>query len=202
MESIVRQLFFLLVSLMPFDILATEEEITNKLAEIVKSKKAIKSAKSIELDGFKLESVKANVLGKNFEPSSTTTHFFNVSNPNSVSINIGIDSNPKNSNGAAIFQKKSGQPYVSVNDTDGDGVLDFLTYSVLNAEGELILSVEDFGMDGQADFKLNFLTGEAWVFWENEWRQAIGSNSERYIVVNEQRITLKDALDRLGRNVF
>ncbi|MUH72058.1 hypothetical protein [Psychrosphaera haliotis] len=197
-----RQFFVLLVSLMSFDILATEEEITNKLAEVVKSKKAIKSSKSINLDGFKLESVKANVLGKDFEPSSTTTHLFNVSNPNSVSINIGIDSNPKNSYGAAIFQKNSGQPYVSVNDTDGDGVLDFLTYSVLNVEGELILSVEDFGMDGQADFKLNFVTDEAWVFWESEWRKVIGANSERYIVVDDQRIILKSALERLGRNVF
>lgn len=197
-----RQLFVLLVSLMSFCILATEKEITDKLSEIVESKKAIKSSKSIELDGFKLESVKANVLGKNFEPNSTTTHFFNVSNPNSVSINIGIDSNPHRTYGATVFQKNSGQPYVSVNDTDGDGVLDFLTYSVLNAEGELILSVEDFGMDGQADLKLNFATGETWVFWENEWRKAVGANSKRYIVVNDQRITLKDALDRLGRNVF
>ncbi|XQW86573.1 hypothetical protein ACOYR1_07580 [Thalassotalea piscium] len=196
-----RQVFVLLVSLISFDIWSAEETISNKLAEIVKSKKAIKSSKSIELDGFKLESVKANVLGKDFEPDSTTTHFFNVSNPNSVSINIGIDSNSKKSYGAAIFQKNSGQPYVSVNDTDGDGVLDFLTYSVLNAEGVLILSVEDYGMDGQADFKLNLVTGEAWVFWNSEWREAIGANNERYISVNGRKITLKDALDKLGRTI-
>ncbi len=49
--------------------------------------------------------------------------------------------------GVGIFQANTGQPYLTLGDTDG--VFDMLTYSSLSADGELLDDVEDYGMDGQ-----------------------------------------------------
>ncbi len=85
-------------------------------------------------------------------------------------MNIGEES--ENSAGIAIFQRGTGVPYATILDKDGDGVFDLLTYSARDVSGKHLFEVEDYGMDGQADFKFNSQTGQAWVFYENEWREA------------------------------
>ena len=36
----------------------------------------------------------------------------------------------------------------------GDGVFDLMTYDVLDSSGNVIRSIEDYGMDGQLDLRL------------------------------------------------
>ncbi len=61
----------------------------------------------------------------------------------------------KGKTGLAVFQAKTGEPYLTLGDTDGDGVFDMLVYFSLSADGETLATVEDYGMDGQPDFILN-----------------------------------------------
>lgn len=177
----------------------TEEQPLNQLAATIESKNAIKSVKTAEIDGVRVESIKGHILGKNLEPAKTTTQFVNVSLANSVSVSLAVESNEDNSYGVDIFQKSSGKPYVSVTDVNGDGVLDILTYDVLSVEGELLLTVEDYGMDGQADFKIDFKTGQTWVYWRNQWREAKGENSNKFILIDQQRLPLATVVETLRK---
>lgn len=103
-----------------------------------------------------------------------------------------------------IFQARTGQPYVTMLDTDGDGVFDVLTYSSLSKSGEILVEVEDYGMDGQPDFILNRMQGTAVVFYKGTWREVegVGSSQSPTIKVGDTEILLKDVLIQLGRGAF
>lgn len=117
-----------------------------------------------------------------------------------VFVTIGEES--QNSAGIGIFQRTTGKPYLTLRDNDGDGVFDLLTYSVLNSEGERIMEVEDYGMNGQADFKVNYQSGRASVFYEGQWRETSGPKQDRYVVVDGTSIPLTEVLSEIGRPDF
>lgn len=197
--------YLLIGSLLSFSSLAFDKQpddkkLIDKLAKLLEEKGAIKSINNAELDGFKMESAFYNALGKGFKPSKTTSHSLFISNQKTMDVSVSVDDNKENSNGVGIFQKNTGMPYVSVSDNDGDGVLDFITYSILDKDGKLLSSVEDFGMDGQIDFKIDFIKKTAWVFWENEWRESVREEGGAFIQFGDKKIAINDALKKLGRD--
>ncbi len=118
-----------------------------------------------------------------------------------VFVSIGQES--EFSNGIGIFQRTTGRPYATFLDKDGDGVFDLLTYSVLDAHGDIISEVEDYGMDGQADFKLNFRDRSAEVFYLGEWREVQGfGERDPWIEYGDRQRPLKEVLAELGRDGF
>ncbi|OIQ44580.1 MAG: hypothetical protein BM565_13840 [Gammaproteobacteria bacterium MedPE] len=196
--------YLLIGSLLSFSSLAFDKQpddkkLIDKLAKLLEEKGAFKSISNAELDGFKMESAFYNALGKGLKPSKTTTHSLFISNQKTMNVSLSVDDNKENSNGVSIYQKNTGQSYVSVSDSDGDGVLDFITYSILDKDGKLLSSVEDFGMDGQIDFKIDFVKKTAWVFWENEWRESVREEGGAFIQFGDKKIAISDALKILGR---
>ena len=197
--------YLLIGSLLSFSSLAFDKQpddkkLIDKLAKLLEEKGAFKSISNAELDGFKMESAFYNALGKGLKPSKTTTHSLFISNQKTMNVSLSVDDNKENSNGVSIYQKNTGQSYVSVSDSDGDGVLDFITYSILDKDGKLLSSVEDFGMDGQIDFKIDFVKKTAWVFWENEWRESVREEGGVFIQFGDKKIAISDALKKLGRD--
>lgn len=99
-----------------------------------------------------------------------------------------------------VFQRGTGMPYLALNDSDNDGVFDLLTYSVLDADGNLLIEVEDFGMNGQADMRVNFATDAVQVFYEKQWLEAKKIGTGRFVAVDGVDVPLHLILDELGRN--
>ena len=69
----------------------------------------------------------------------------------------------------AVFQTGTCSPYLQLGDRDSDGVFDILTYSALSEDGEILVNVEDYGMDGQPDLILNHTEATASVFYQGAW---------------------------------
>ena len=109
-----------------------------------------------------------------------------------------------NSTGLAIFQSKTGAPYLTVTDSDNDGIFDLLTYSSLSEDGEALVDVEDYGMDGQPDFILRNTDSSASVFYEGRWLpvNGIGSGRNATVLVNGKERDLAEVLAEVGRKAF
>lgn len=104
-----------------------------------------------------------------------------------------------------IFQTGTCEPYLQLGDSDSDGVFDLLTYSALSQDGELLVDVEDYGMDGQPEFILNHSNSTASVFYQGSWYtvEGIGPNGEKPSVsIKGQRRLLADVLEEIGRRPF
>ncbi len=111
----------------------------------------------------------------------------------------------KGTTSLAVYQANTGQPVVVLGDTDNDGIFDMLTYSSLSADGELLVDVEDYGMDGQPDFILNFEKNSGSVYYDGSWREVrdLGPNTPRATVEIDGEIRLlHDVLTEIGRRPF
>jgi hypothetical protein len=111
----------------------------------------------------------------------------------------------KGKTGLAVFQANTGEPYVTLGDMDGDGVFDMLVYYSLSAVGETLATVEDYGMDGQPDFILNFEDNTGSVFYDGSWRDVrdLGPKSPSATVeIDGEDRLLSDVLTEIGRRPF
>lgn len=107
--------------------------------------------------------------------------------------------------GLAVFQANTGEPYLTLGDTDGDGVFDMLVYYSLSAAGETLAAVEDYEMDGQPDFILNFEDNTGSVFYAGSWREVhdLGPNTPKATVEIDGEVRqLNDVLTEIGRRPF
>jgi hypothetical protein len=102
-----------------------------------------------------------------------------------------------------VFQAGTCSPYLQLGDRDADGVFDLLTYSALSEDGENLVDVEDYGMNGQPDFILNHAASTASVFYHGTWYSVdgIGGGSPSVEIDGERR-SLKEVLDEIGRAPF
>lgn len=122
--------------------------------------------------------------------------------PNLPSVSV---SSVNGKTGVGIFQANTGQPYLTLGDTDSDGVFDMLTYSSLSADGEVLVDVEDYGMDGQPDFILNFKDNSASVFYNGVWLPVSGVGLEppgATVEIEGENRPLNDVLAEIGRRPF
>ncbi|MDJ0710461.1 MAG: hypothetical protein QNJ14_08730 [Woeseiaceae bacterium] len=111
----------------------------------------------------------------------------------------------KGNTSLAVFQANTGEPYVTFGDTDSDGVFDMLMYFSLSADGEMLALVEDYGMDGQPDFILNFQNSTGSVFYEGSWRKVRDLGWETpsaTIDIDGENRLLHEVLTEIGRRPF
>jgi hypothetical protein len=103
-----------------------------------------------------------------------------------------------------IFQAKTEKPYLTMRDSDGDGVFDLLTYFSLSESGEVLVEVEDYGMDGQPDLILDHAGKKASVFYQGSWHNVggVGTAQAASIEIDGRSLRLEDVLDEVGRNGF
>ncbi len=107
--------------------------------------------------------------------------------------------------GLGVFQAKTGIPYLTLGDADNDGVFDLLTYSSLSVDGELLVKVEDYGMDGQPDFIVNFRESSASVFYNGTWLAVTGiglGGQPPTVDIDGDIRPLDEVLVEIGRRAF
>ncbi|MCL1049923.1 hypothetical protein L2755_09850 [Shewanella abyssi] len=170
-------------------------ELTKKLARIIESEGAINDVEVVILNGVRIESMLVNQLDGHFKKTDKTTMMVQTSHPDMPSVGVSLDAAGSKESGVGIFQKGTGQPYASFVDKDGDGVFDLLMYSALDRNGKHLLEVEDYGMDGQADFKLNLETGVASIYFEGQWYHSIGKVAkDKYFLINNEKVSIQVAV--------
>lgn len=58
---------------------------------------------------------------------------------------------------------------LTVDDTDGDGLIDILTYAALDESGRTVLDVVDYEVDGQLDMRLSHRAGSLEIRHVDRW---------------------------------
>lgn len=102
--------------------------------------------------------------------------------------------------GIGIFQPETGSPVLQLRDDDNDGIFDLLTYSALSETGEVLVDVEDWGMDGQPDFIHNYQDSSASVFVNGSWYEVDGIGTRDVtVLLDGERVALKELVTTLGR---
>ena len=71
-------------------------------------------------------------------------------------------------------------------------------------EEEVISEVEDYGMDGQPDFIVDYQTNSGSIFYLGAWRDVsgLGGGGTPTIEVDGERREIEDVLAELGRGAF
>jgi len=134
------------------------------------------------------------------QAGSKDTFIETIDHPDYPSVLLSSD---HKSIAVGIYQAKTGQPYAVFSDKNGDGVFDLLTYSLLSQDGELLVEIEDYGMDGQADFRIDFKNSTASVYYKGKWRNVEGIGTEkRTVTLEKQVLPLEAVLEEIGRNAF
>ncbi|QQX81022.1 hypothetical protein JK628_03885 [Shewanella sp. KX20019] len=172
--------------------------MVNKLVKIIESEGAINGVEVAILNGVRVESMLVNQLDGHFKKTDKTTMMVQTSHPDMPSVGVSLDGGGSKESGVGVFQKGTGEPYASFVDKDGDGVFDLLMYSALDRNGKRLLEVEDYGMDGQADFKLNLETGVASIYFEGQWYQSIAEVAkDKYFLINNEKVSIRVAVRRM-----
>ncbi|MDM3871741.1 hypothetical protein QSV34_10305 [Porticoccus sp. W117] len=121
-----------------------------------------------------------------------------IGNENTPDVYMTVDGGSEGSVSIGIYQRTTDKPYVTLADIDGDGVFDLLSYSVLDKNGGHIMEVEDYGMDGQADFKTNMFSGAASIHINGEWYESVGSTDEdRYFLIGKKKVLVREAVHEM-----
>lgn len=142
-------------------------------------------------------SICGEVLTDSSDPSAFAQTIANPGLPNV----LAMSESGKTS--VAVFQKGTCSPYLQLGDRDSDGVFDLLTYSALSEDGETLVNVEDYGMDGQPDLILNHAAATASVFYQGTWYPVSGvGGGTPSVSIDGQRRPLKEVLEEIGRVPF
>jgi len=143
-------------------------------------------------NGFRVESLQARNLRANFEPTDDLVQLVTVTADGTFRVTIE-KGRPASSEGGGvgIFHCETGTPMLSVNDRDGDGRIDVLTYAVLDEGGERVLDVIDYEADGQADVRLNFKEAVFEIWHQERWRRVDERDGRRYIVVDGTEVPVE-----------
>ncbi|MGS2723625.1 hypothetical protein ACVBEJ_07745 [Porticoccus sp. GXU_MW_L64] len=121
-----------------------------------------------------------------------------IGNKNTPDVYMTVDGESKGSASIGIYQRNTDKPYVTLADIDGDGVFDLLSYSVLDKNGGHIMEVEDYGMDGQVDFKTNMFSGAASIYIGGQWYESVGSTDEdRYFLIGKKKVLVREAVHEM-----
>ena len=145
---------------------------------------AVTNVKAIEANGFRIRTSRNKEFGESLK--STGNEFNSLFIDSDGTFSVGIENGRPMSTGGglAIFHKDSGEPMLSVGDSDGDGKLDGLTYTVVEAKGEAVLSVTDYDVDGQPDVRLRRKDQFAEIWHKGQWYRIEKRGQLRGIVVD------------------
>src|SRR5690606_22430244 len=110
---------------------------------------------SFQTNGFSIESSHNKELGTEFKPNGNEFQTV-IIGADAVFQAVVEKGRPSSlGGGVGIFHRQSGQPLLSAADADGDGRLDGITYTTVDAAGKAKVSVTDYEADGQADLRIN-----------------------------------------------
>jgi hypothetical protein len=126
---------------------------------------AIQSSDTLRTHGFNIEANRIRQLGAGLKPGDNVFDSLIVTAAGNLKAQVvkGI-SGTALGGGVTLYQRQSGTPMLMAGDNDGDGTLDFITYTVVDGNGDAVLEVVDYEADGQADMRMHFKEGK-WELW-------------------------------------
>jgi hypothetical protein len=166
------------------------EQVKDALAEIIA--KNTTNAEVYDTNGFHVESSQVNDLGADLKPNGGRVEFLSVTADGMFQ--VGVEKGRSMSStggGVGIFHRETGTPMVSIGDRDGDGLVDILTYAVLDKNGEAILDVVDYEADGQPDMRVNFQDHYFELWHIDRWYRTEVRDGRRGIVIDGEFVELK-----------
>ncbi|MEO8307810.1 MAG: hypothetical protein ABI616_07185 [Pseudomonadota bacterium] len=152
---------------------------------------ATTNAHRVDANGFHLESSQNKELDGSLKPTGNEFQTVIVTAPKTFKIGIEKGRSSSTGGGLAIFNRESGAPILSVGDANGDGQLDGLTYSKVDAAGKVLVSVTDYEADGQADLRVNFAEHYAEIWHIDRWYRVEHRDGRRGILVDGKFIEVK-----------
>jgi len=115
----------------------------------------ISNAEVFETNGFEVASFWAQQLDTNLEPDGTQFESLEVSAADVFRVSVEKGRPTLTGGGVGIFHRETGSPMLTAADRNGDGLLDLLTYAVLDESGNAALEVVDYAADGQPDMRIH-----------------------------------------------
>lgn len=175
---------------------SAQEVVQNELAQAKESLAEVIADTTVNADvfdtnGFHAVASNNAQLGADFRPDGYRFQHLEVTAPDVFGVGIEKGRPSSTGGGVSVFHRETHQPMLSAADRDGDGVLDLLTYSVLDASGENVLEVIDYEADGQADMRLNFKEHYFEIWHLDRWYRAETRDGRRGIVVAGEFVELE-----------
>lgn len=159
----------------------SREEVFQQFQKLVPPD-AVTQLQIFHANGFRIESSNNKELGGNFKPNGNEFQSAIVTADGGFTT-VVEKGRPTSVGGAlAMFHRQSGLPILSVADADGDGRLDGLTYTSVDADGKATLSVTDYEADGQLDLRINFVDRYTELWHGDRWYRMEMRDGRRGIV--------------------
>ena len=162
-----------------------KEVLTERIAD------STTNAAVYDTNGFHVQAAELEELGATFKPNGTRFQQLWVTADDVFKVAIEKGRPMSTGGGVGIFHRKSGQPMVTVGDRNGDGLVDILTYAVLDETGEIVLDVVDYEADGQPDMRLNFKEHYFELWHIDRWYRTEVRDGRRGIVIDGTFVELR-----------
>jgi hypothetical protein len=148
-------------------------------------------AEAYDTNGFHVDSSDNVQLGADLRPDGQRFQRVSLTAPGVFGVIVEKGRPMSTGGGLSISHRDSGQPILSVGDTNGDGALDALTYSTVDERGERLIDVVDYEVDGQPDLRINLAEGYSELWHVDRWYRIENRNGVRGIVLNGAFVELK-----------
>jgi len=165
------------------------ERVRDTLAEVIADDTT--NAAVYETNGFRVESAEVEELGGTFKPNGTRFQMLSVTADGVFKVGIEKGRSMSTGGGVGIFHRETGKPMVSIGDRNGDGLVDILTYAVLDENGEIALDVVDYEADGQPDMRVNFKDHYFELWHIDRWYRTEVRDGRRGIVIDGEFVELQ-----------
>ena len=170
------------------------EQLKESLTKTIDDNAA--NAAVYDTNGFHLESAEFPELGVNFKPNGTRFQALSVTADDVFKVTIEKGRPMSTGGGVGIFHRDTGTPMVTVGDRNGDGLVDILTYAVLDENGQAVLDVIDYEADGQPDMRINFRDHYFEIWHIDRWYRTESRDGRRGIVVDGEFVELQRGENR------
>jgi hypothetical protein len=153
------------------------------------------NVRTFEVNGFAIESSRYKQLGvpgKGLTPNGNEIEAVVVTAPGFLKAVVAKGVPPTIGGGLDVFHRDSGTPLVSFADSNGDGALDFIQYSTVDASGKPLVQVMDYDANGQADLRIQFVDGYFEIWHRDRWYRAETREGKRGIVLDGRFVELRN----------
>lgn len=158
------------------------------------------NTQTFAVNGFSIESSRYKQLGVkgeeglSFNGKEFEAVFVTAPGVFKAAVEKGVP--PTTGGGIAVFHRDSGAPLVSLVASAGDGALNYMEYSKVDASGKAVMTVVDYEADGQADFRMNIVKGYNEIWHIDRWYRLEKRDATTGIVLNGAFIVLKREKNR------
>ena len=144
-----------------------------------------------DTNGFRVESAEVEQLGASFKPNGTRFQMLSVTADGVFKVGIEKGRPMSTGGGVGVFHRETGTPMVSIGDRNGDGLVDILTYAVLDESGQAVLDVVDYEADGQPDMRVYFRDHYFEMWHIDRWYRTEVRDGRRGIVIDGEFVELQ-----------